>query len=94
MRVRRGLTWVLTILPVGIYFLVESPVSMVIVGAMAQSMMLPVFAFGTVWLRHRRLPPEVEPSRAITVALWVASLLIATLMAVSLVMTVVRLLRA
>jgi manganese transport protein len=89
-RVRRRLTWVLTLLPAGIYFVVESPVSMVIVGAMAQSIMLPVFAFGTLWLRHRRLPREVEPSRAITVALWIASCLIALLMAVSVVMTLLR----
>ena len=92
-RVRRWLTWVLTVLPVAVYFVVESPVSMVIFGAMAQSIMLPAFAFGTLWLRHRRLPPEVEPGRAITVALWVASLLIALLMLGWLVMTVVRMLR-
>jgi manganese transport protein len=93
LRVRRRLTWILTLLPAGIYFVVQSPVSMVILGAMAQSIMLPVFAFGTIWLRHRRLPREVEPSRAITVALWVASCLIAVLMAVSVVMTLVRMFR-
>ena len=73
MRYRRKLVWVLTLVPVALYFLFESPVKMVVLGAMAQSIMLPVFAFGTLWLRHRRLPPEVAPPRATTVALWAAS---------------------
>ena len=38
----------LTVVPVGVYFLIESPVKMVVLGAMAQSIMLPVFAFGTL----------------------------------------------
>jgi hypothetical protein len=75
---------------VGVYLLIESPVQMVVLGAMAQSIMLPVFAFGTLWLHHRRLPPEVAPPRATTVILWAAALLIAAVMGTSLVMSILR----
>ena len=89
-RARRLLTWALTIIPVGIYLAIESPVKMVLMGGLAQSAMLPVFAFGTVWLRHRRLPPEVQPSRLVTVALWGSSLLMAAVMLSYLVMTATK----
>jgi manganese transport protein len=88
LRWRRRFVWALTLIPAGVYLLVESPVKMVVFGAMAQSFMLPVFAFGTVWLRHRRLPPEVAPPVSRTIALWLASLLVAVLMAIALVMAV------
>jgi manganese transport protein len=84
---RRAWVWALTILPVGAYFLLESPVKMVVFGATAQSLMLPVFAFATVWLRHRRLPVEVAPGRAATFGLWVASIIVAVLVSVGFVMS-------
>ncbi|HEY0707227.1 MAG TPA: Nramp family divalent metal transporter [Polyangia bacterium] len=84
---RRRWVWALTIVPVGAYFLLESPVKMVVFGATAQSVMLPVFAFATVWLRHRRLPGEVAPGVVGTVGLWVASLVVAVLIGVGLVMS-------
>ena len=34
-----------------------------------------------MWLRHRRLPPELAPSWPVTVALWAAALLMAAMMA-------------
>jgi manganese transport protein len=84
-RYRFWLTLILTLVPAGIYLLMESAVRMVILGATAQSIMLPVFAFGTLWLRYR-LPAEVAPSPRTTAALWVASLLIALVMLASLVL--------
>jgi Mn2+/Fe2+ NRAMP family transporter len=80
--------WVLTSVPVALYLLIESPVKMVIAGAMAQSVMLPVVAFGTVYLRHRHLPPEVAPSRRTTAALWIGSLTVLVVMVASVVLTI------
>jgi polyferredoxin len=37
--------------------------------------MLPVFAGAVLYLRHRRLPPEVAPPHWVTAALWLASAL-------------------
>jgi len=37
--------------------------------------MLPVFAGATLYLRHRRLPPEMAPPRWVTAALWVSATL-------------------
>ena len=88
-RYRQWMVVALTVAPVAIYLLIESPVLMVKLGAMAQSVMLPVFAFGTLWLHHRRLPPEVAPPRSTTVMLWAAALLIAAVMGAWLVMTLV-----
>jgi manganese transport protein len=89
-RYRQAMVVLLTVAPVGVYLLIESPVQMVVLGAMAQSIMLPVFAFGTLWLHHRRLPPEVAPPRSTTAMLWAAAALIAVVMGSSLVMTVMR----
>jgi manganese transport protein len=86
LRYRRRMIWVLTLVPAGIYLVMESAVRMVFIGAIAQSIMLPVFAFGTLWLRYR-LPPEVAPSARMTAALWAASVLIALVALAWLVMT-------
>jgi manganese transport protein len=89
-RYRRNLVWALTLIPVALYYLFESPVRMVVMGALAQSFMLPVFAFGTVYLQHRRLPPELRPRAWVRLALWAAAGIIALVMSVSLGMTLLR----
>ena len=83
---RRGLLF-LTIFPVCLFMLVQSPVKMVITGGVAQSLMLPVIGIGTLYLRHRHLPVEVKPPAWVTVALWVATLVIVTLMGYYVVLT-------
>jgi hypothetical protein len=72
LRYRRRLVVLLTVIPAGFYFLFQSPVQMVVVGGMAQSIMLPVAALGTAYLRHRHLPPAIRPSLWMTAALWAA----------------------
>jgi Mn2+/Fe2+ NRAMP family transporter len=72
---------VLTILPVGLYWLFASPVKMVVAGGIAQAIMLPLVGAGAVWLRHRRLTPELAPSWPVTIALWGAALFMAGMMA-------------
>ena len=71
---------ILTLIPVALYLLVESPVKMVVAGGLAQAMMLPVIALGTLYLHHRRLPRQIAPPRVITIALWAASIVITGMM--------------
>jgi manganese transport protein len=80
-RYQRNLVVLLTLIPVSFYYLFQSPVLMVKAGGVAQSAMLPVIAVGALFLRHRRLPSEVAPSRGVTVLFWIASAAIILLMA-------------
>jgi Mn2+/Fe2+ NRAMP family transporter len=63
----------LGIAPVALFLTLESPVSMVMFGGIAQALMLPIVGIGAIFLRHRRLPAEVAPSAATTAALWIAT---------------------
>ena len=53
------------------------PVTLVLIGAVGQGLMLPLLAAAAVYFRHRRLPPDLAPSPAWTVALWTSAVLIA-----------------
>ncbi|HKX32722.1 MAG TPA: Nramp family divalent metal transporter [Blastocatellia bacterium] len=66
----------LTVIPVILYFLFQSPVRMVVAGGLAQAMMLPVIGVSTLILRHRHLPPKIAPSSWVTGALWFATAVI------------------
>ncbi|PYQ22044.1 MAG: hypothetical protein DMF81_13475, partial [Acidobacteria bacterium] len=79
-RWRQAFVLVLTLAPVVLYWLFASPVKMVIAGGIAQATMLPLVGAGAVWLRHRRLPPELAPSPAVTAGLWTATILMAAMM--------------
>ena len=81
LRYRRRFVWILTTVSAGLYLLVQSPVSMVKAGGVAQAIMLPVIAVGTLFLRYRLLPPEVRPPAWQTTGLWVAALATISLMA-------------
>ncbi len=52
-----------------------------VAGGVAQAVTLPVIAAGALYLRHRKLPKELAPSRFSTVWLWFASLVVICLMA-------------
>ena len=71
----------LTLLPVTLYLTFESPVSMVVAGGIALAVMLPALGGAALVLRHRHLPPAVAPSAGTTAALWVATAIIAAMMA-------------
>jgi manganese transport protein len=75
-RYRNTLIVVLSVIPAALFFLVESPVNMVIAGGLAQAMMLPVIGLSTLYLRHRHLPKVIVPSRWVTVGLWFATAVI------------------
>ena len=86
-RYRRGFVLFLTIFPVCLFMLVQSPVKMVVVGGVVQALMLPVIGIGTLYLRHRHLPAEVRPSSWITLTLWGATFVIIVLMGYYIVLT-------
>ena len=77
----------LTLVPVALFWTLESPVTMVMLGGIAQSLMLPVVGIAALFLRHRRLPPEIRPSAITTAALWVATVVILVVMAYYVVLT-------
>jgi len=58
------------------YLLWPRPVTLVLIGAVGQGLMLPLLAGAAVYFRHRRLPAGLAPSPAWTTALWVSALLI------------------
>ena len=78
---RNGFVVLLTFLPVSLYLIFESPVSMVVAGGIAQAVMLPALGVAALVLRHRHLRPEVAPSRWTTALLWLAAAVITAMMA-------------
>jgi Mn2+/Fe2+ NRAMP family transporter len=84
---RRRFVVVLTLVPVALLLLFASAVKMVVAGGISQSLMLPLLSGAALFLRHRRLPAEVAPSRGTTAWLWVASGLILALMLYYVVLT-------
>ena len=79
-RYRNRLVVLLSVMPAVLFFVVESPVKMVVAGGLAQAMMLPVIGLSTLYLRHRHLPKVIVPSRWVTMALWFAVAVIVWLM--------------
>jgi Mn2+/Fe2+ NRAMP family transporter len=82
----------LTVIPVVLICIFTDPVNMVRIGGIAQAMMLPVIGLGVVYLRHRHLPKDIQPSRWVTVGLWVATTLIVWLMGYSVIEAVRKML--
>jgi len=69
------------IIPVLLFFYFKTPVKMVIAGGIAQSLMLPIIGIGTLVLHHRYIPKELRPSKIVTIALWLTTIIISCLMA-------------
>jgi manganese transport protein len=64
----------LTIVPAMFYWFLESPVQMVVMGGVAQALMLPIIGLSTIYLRHRRLPSSMHPTPLTTAVLWIATM--------------------
>jgi hypothetical protein len=77
LRYRKAFVLVLTTLPAALFLLIASPVKMVVAGGILQALLLPLFGAGTLYLHHRRLPPELRPSPLVTLALWAATAVMA-----------------
>ena len=75
-RYRKAFVVFLTAFPALLFLFFASPVKMVVIGGIAQAMMLPVIGIGTIYLRHRRLPQSIAPAGWVTAGLWIATLLI------------------
>jgi manganese transport protein len=71
-------TVVLAVLPAVFYWIFGSPVQMVVAGGIAQAMMLPLIGLAAVYLRHRHVPAELQPSPLTTAALWGSAIVMAT----------------
>ncbi|MBI3696646.1 MAG: Nramp family divalent metal transporter [Acidobacteria bacterium] len=71
-RFRRRFLVVLAVVPAVLFLFIQSPVWMVILGGIAQAVMLPIIAIGTLYLRYRHLPRSVVPSWTTTAAVWVS----------------------
>jgi manganese transport protein len=70
----------LSIVPVVLLLTIEAPVTMVMLGGIAQSIMLPIVGAGAIYLRHRRLPSEIAPSILTTIILWITTAAMIVLM--------------
>ncbi|HET7698247.1 MAG TPA: Nramp family divalent metal transporter [Vicinamibacterales bacterium] len=64
---------VLAAVPALFFWLFESPVRMVVAGGVAQAMMLPLIGVAAIYVRHTRLPRELQPSAFTTAALWIST---------------------
>jgi Mn2+/Fe2+ NRAMP family transporter len=71
---------VLSVVPVVLFLTIESPVTMVMLGGIAQSLMLPVVGIATLFLRYRKLPAEIAPSAFTTIALWITTTIMIVMM--------------
>ena len=73
LRWRNRFVLVLAIVPALLYWFIESPVQMVVMGGVAQALMLPVIGAAAIYLRHRHVPPEIRPTAATTLLLWAST---------------------
>jgi manganese transport protein len=85
---RRRIIWFHLIVPVILYFMFQSPVTMVKIGGFSQALMLPVLSLGALYMRHRGLPEEITPGPVPTLGLWVAALTMTGAMGYSLLLTI------
>jgi Mn2+/Fe2+ NRAMP family transporter len=57
-----------------VYLVWESPVTLVLIGALSQGLMLPFLAIAAIYLHHRKTERSILPGRATVTALWLAGL--------------------
>jgi hypothetical protein len=46
---------------------------MVLAGGIAQASMLPLIGIAAIYLRHKHVPEDIQPSMITTVMLWIAT---------------------
>ena len=69
----RVVRWGVVILPIAtmlVYVRFESLVTLVLIGGVAQAMMLPFLAGGAVYFHHLHIPAGLQSGRAWTIFLW------------------------
>ena len=65
---------VLSVIPPVFYWFLESPVKMVLAGGLAQAALLPLIGAAAIYLRHRHVPKDIQPTIFTTVMLWIATI--------------------
>ena len=83
LRATRIISGILLVGPVFIYMVLRDPVLMVIIGGVGQALMLPVVGFSVLYLRYVHLPKTIAPKGWITLALWIACLVMLVMMGYS-----------
>lgn len=83
LRATRIISGILLVGPALLYMVLRDPVLMVLIGGVGQATMLPVAGFLTLYLRYVHLPKTIVPKGWITLALWVASLVMLVMMGYS-----------
>ena len=61
----------------GVYLFVGAPVSLVLVGGVAQSLMLPFLAGAALYFRYKQTDKPLQPGKLWTALLWVSALAMA-----------------
>ena len=84
LRATRIIAGILLVGPVLVYMVLRDPVLMVIIGGVGQALMLPVVSFAALYLRYVHLPKAIVPKGWITLALWIASVVMLVMMGYSL----------
>ncbi len=51
---------------------------MVVAGGLAQALMLPLIGFAAIYLRHREVPEDIQPSGFTTAVLWISTVVMAS----------------
>lgn len=73
LRATRVLCGVVPVIWTAAYLFWASPVTLVIIGAVAQGMMIPFLALTALWLNYRRTDPALRPGTFWRLCLWVAA---------------------
>jgi len=73
-RWRTGFKWCLPWLCLAIYLLWPKPVMLVLLGGLAQALLLPILGAAALYFRYRRTPEGLEPGRLWDMFLWLSSL--------------------
>ncbi|MCB9891189.1 MAG: Nramp family divalent metal transporter [Planctomycetes bacterium] len=60
------------LISLGAYALFRAPTRMILWSGVWQALMLPVLGFAALWFRHHENVPELRPSRAFDVCLWLS----------------------
>jgi manganese transport protein len=71
-------TVILAVVPAVFFWIFGSPVQMVVVGGVAQALMLPLIGLAAVYLRHRHVPKDLQPAPLTTAVLWGSAIVMAT----------------
>jgi manganese transport protein len=74
LRWRNRFVIILCIVPAFFYWFIESPVRMVVMGGVAQALMLPIIGLSAIYLRHVHVPEDIRPSVVTTIFLWVSAM--------------------